>query len=78
MQVAPTVKPLTVVTNGVASDAVPEAGEGVPLLQLTLTLTLAPLFGWKSLLTVRVAVLSVLVMVQLPAERFALQVPLEL
>ena len=64
VQVAPTVKPLMVVMNGVDSDAEPEAGEGVPLVQVTLTATLAPLDGWKSLLTVRVAVFSVLVIVQ--------------
>jgi hypothetical protein len=58
------VKPLTVVTNGVASDADPDAGEGVPLVQVTLTLTLAPLFGTKSLFTVSVAVFKVLMIVQ--------------
>jgi hypothetical protein len=53
-----------VVENGVASDAEPDAGEGVPLVQVTLMLTLAASFGTKSLLTVSVAVFSVLTMVQ--------------
>jgi hypothetical protein len=53
-----------VVENGVASDAEPDAGEGVPLVQVTLTLTLAPLLGLKSLLTVRVALFKVFVIVQ--------------
>jgi hypothetical protein len=50
--------------NGVASEAVPLAGEGVPLVQLTLTLTDAPLLGMKSLLTMNVPALSVFVIVQ--------------
>ena len=58
-------KPETVVTNGIASVALPDAGEGVPLVQVTLTDTDAPLFGMKSLFTVRVALLSVFVIVQL-------------
>ena len=64
MQVVPIVKPVIVVVNGVASLAEPLAGEGVPLVQVTLTGTLAPSFGTKSLFTVRVALLSVLVIVQ--------------
>jgi hypothetical protein len=64
VQAAPTAKPVIVVTNGVASDAKPEAGEGEPLLQVTLTDTEAPLLGMKSLLTVNVALLRVLVIVQ--------------
>jgi hypothetical protein len=64
VQVAPTVKPVIVVTNGVASLAVPLAGEGVPLVQVTLTGTLAPSLGMKSLFTVRVALFSVFVIVQ--------------
>jgi hypothetical protein len=58
-------KPVIVVTNGVASLAEPDAGDGVPLVQVTLTLTLAPLSGWKSLFTVSVALFSVFVIVQL-------------
>ena len=64
MQVAPTLKPVIVVTNGEPSEKEPLAGEGVPLVQLTLTGTLAPLSGLKSLLTVRVALFSVLMIVQ--------------
>ena len=41
--------------KGVASDMEPLAGEGVPLVQVTLTGTLAPLLGTKSLCTVKVA-----------------------
>ena len=66
VQVAPAEKPATVVVNGVASEAEPLAGDGVPLVQLTLTLTDAPLFGTKSLFTVKVALVCVFVMVQLP------------
>lgn len=66
MQVAPVAKPVTVVTNGVASLAEPELGEGVPLVHVTLTRTLAPLFGTKSLFTVNVPLFSVFTMVQLP------------
>jgi len=55
VHVAPGVYPETVVVNGVASDAEPEFGEGVPLVQLRLTLTDAPLFGTKSFDTVNVA-----------------------
>jgi hypothetical protein len=64
VQVAPAVKPVIVVTKGVDSEAEPEAGEGEPLVQVTLTATLAVLFGTKSLLTVSVALFSVLVIVQ--------------
>jgi hypothetical protein len=64
VQVVPAPKPVIVVTNGVASLAEPDAGEGVPLVQVTLTETLAALSGWKSLFTVRVALFSVLVIVQ--------------
>jgi hypothetical protein len=68
-------KPVTVVTNGVASEAEPEAGEGVPLVQLTLTATLAPSFGTKSLFTVRVALFSVFVIVQLADPPFVIATP---
>jgi hypothetical protein len=77
VQVAPTVKPVIVVVNGVASDADPDAGEGVPLLQVTLTVTLAPLFGKKSLYTVSVALFSVLVIVHEPVSSAAEQVPVD-
>lgn len=78
VQVAPTLKPVTVVTNGVASDAEPAAGEGVPLVQTTVIGTLAPSFGAKSLFTVNVALFRVLVIVQVPADSSAAHVPLEL
>ena len=52
------------VVNGVASDAEPEAGEGVPLVHVMLTETEAPLFGTKSLTTVNVALFCVFVIVQ--------------
>jgi hypothetical protein len=78
VQVAPTLKPVIVVTNGVASDADPAAGEGVPLVQTMVIGTLAASFGTKSLLTVRVALFSVFVIVQVPADRAAAHVPLEL
>jgi hypothetical protein len=51
--------------NGVASDAEPEAGEGVPLVQLMLTLTLAPLFGTKSFATTNVSLFNEFTIVQL-------------
>ena len=47
--------------------AVPLAGVGVPLVQVTLTLTEAPLFGTKSFTTVKLALFSVLTIVQLAA-----------
>lgn len=78
MQVAPTLKPLIVVTNGVDSDADPELGDALPLVQVTLIGTLAPLSGWKSLLTVSVVLRSVFVIVHVPVESGALQVALEL
>jgi hypothetical protein len=78
VQVAPALKPVTVVENDVASVAVPAAGEGVPLVQPTLTLALPlGLLGTKSLATVNVADRSVLVIVQVPAESEAEQAPLE-
>ena len=52
--------------NGVASEAEPLDGEGVPLVQVTETLTDAALSGMKSLLTVTVASFWVLVIVQEP------------
>jgi hypothetical protein len=50
--------------NGVASEAVPEAGVGVPLAQLMLTFTEPPAFGTKSFWTTKVCVFSVLMIVQ--------------
>jgi hypothetical protein len=66
VQVAPALNPATVVTNGVASLADPEAGDGVPLVHVTVMLTLAPLFGTKSLFTVNVALVCVFVIVHDP------------
>jgi hypothetical protein len=57
---------VTVVANGVASVAEPDAGDGVPLVQVTLTLTDAPLLGVKSLFTRNVPLFCVLVIVQPP------------
>ena len=71
------VKPVTVKVAGLPSEALEEVGKTAPLAQDRLTLTEAPLLGTKSLLTLNWAVLRVLVMVQLPAVRVALQVPLE-
>jgi hypothetical protein len=64
VHVAPALKPVIVVVNGVASEAEPEAGDAVPLVHVMLTGTDAPLFGTKSLFTVRVASFSILVIVQ--------------
>ena len=76
---APTLKPVTVVTNDVLSVALPEAGLGVPLVQLTLTLAdPLPLSGMKSLFTVNVALRRVFTIVHWPALRSAEHVPLEL
>jgi hypothetical protein len=77
VQVAPVLKPEIVKDAGVASDALDDTGEAVPLLHVTLTETDAALFGTKSLLTVNVAWLRVLTMVHEAAERSAVQVPLE-
>ena len=82
VQVAPIEKPVTVVVNGEASEAWPELGEGVPLVQVTLTGTDAALLGTKSLWTVKVALFSVLVIVQAPEPDGAplivpVQVPVE-
>jgi hypothetical protein len=75
VQLAPRLKPVTVVTNGVASLAEPEAGVGVPLVQVTLTLTDAPLFGMKSLFTVNVPLRSVLTIVQLALPPLVMATP---
>ena len=77
MQVGLPVYPVSVNSAGEPSAALALAGLTVPDVQLSDTLTLAPLFGMKSLLTLNWAVLRVLVMVQLAAVRAALQVPLE-
>jgi hypothetical protein len=66
VHVAPVPNPVTVVTNGVASDVLPEAGEGVPLVQVTVTSTEPALFGTKSLFTVKVPLFRLFTIVQLP------------
>jgi hypothetical protein len=71
------VKPVTVKTAGVASEALADAGLALPLAQDSETVTLAPLLGTKSLLTWKVSEVIVLTIVQLPALRAALQVPLD-
>ena len=55
---------MIVVTNGVAVEAEPDAGAGVPLVQVTLTGTDAPLLGENVLFTVSVALFRVFVIVQ--------------
>ena len=55
---------MTVVVKGVASEAVPLDGVAVPLVQETLTLTLAALFGTKSLTTVNAPVFRLFTIVQ--------------
>jgi hypothetical protein len=71
------VKPVTVNTAGVASEALADAGDTLPLAQESETVTLAPLLGTKSLATVNVAVFRVLTIVHDPALRAAEHVPLE-
>ena len=58
--------PVTVNTAGAASDAFSGVCVTDPDVQVSATDTAAALFGMKSLFTVTVALLSVLVMVQLP------------
>jgi hypothetical protein len=70
-------KPLTVNEAGVASEADAEAGLTLAEPQDSVTVTLAALFGTKSLMTWKFAVLSVFTMVQEPAESAAAHVPLE-
>jgi len=68
--------PVTVKTAGVDSEAEAVAGVSDPLAQERETVTEAALLSEKSLLTVKVAVV-VLVIVQEPVVRLAAQVPLE-
>jgi hypothetical protein len=77
LQVGSGVYPLTVNTAGMASEALAEAGVTPPLAQERDTVTLLPLLGTKSLLTVNVATLSVLTIAQDPAESAAEHVPVE-
>jgi hypothetical protein len=69
------VNPVTVKTAGVDSEADAVAGVSVPLAQTKDTVTDPPAFGWKSLLTVKVALLRVLTIVQEPVVSGAEQVP---
>jgi hypothetical protein len=62
--VAPAVKPVIVKTAGDASEAFWGEESTLPVVHVTETLTVAALFGTKSLLTVNVAPLSVFVIVQ--------------
>ena len=70
-------------TGAPAVLAVPEpagdrvAGESLPEVQESETVTLAVLLSSNCFLTWKVAVLSVLTMVQVPTLRVAAQVPLE-
>ena len=70
------VKPLTVKVAGVASEALAEAGDAEPEAQERETETEALLSGTKSLMTVKVPVV-VLVMVQEPIVKNSAQVPEE-
>jgi hypothetical protein len=70
-------KPVTVNIAGVDSDALAEAGVADPLAQERLTVTLAALFGTKSLATWKVSLVCVLTMVHVPMLSRAAQVPLE-
>jgi hypothetical protein len=62
-------------TAGSDSDAEALLGVAAPLMQDKLTVTEAALFGTKSFCTVKIAWLRVLVIVQVPTERLAEQVP---
>jgi hypothetical protein len=76
VQVAPLVKPVIAKLPGAAWLTGALAGAGVPpLVQVTDTVTEAPLLSEKTLLTVRVALLSVLVIVQLGVPPFAMATP---
>ena len=75
VQVAPAVKPVIVKMRGAAWLTVPLAGAGTPLVQVTETVTEAKLLSEKFLLTVRVALLSVLVIVQLTGPPLMIATP---
>ena len=64
---APAVKPVMVKVRGLVRLTVPLAGAGVPLVQVTETVTRAGLLSEKFLLTTKVPLLRVLVIVQLTA-----------
>ena len=76
VQVAPEVKPVIVKVRGAAWLTVPLAGDGTPpLVQVTATVTEAALVSEKFLLTVSVALFSVLVIVQLAVPLLAMVTP---
>jgi hypothetical protein len=76
VQVALVVKPVIVNVRGLAWLTVPPAGEGVPLfVQVTVTMTEAPLLSEKFLLTVSVAVCSVFVIVQFEVPPLLMAMP---
>ena len=62
---APALKPVIVKVRGLVRLTVPLAGAGVPLVQVTETVTRAALLSEKFLLTTKVPLFSVLVIVQL-------------
>ena len=72
VQVAPVLKPVIVKVRGAAWLTVPLAGDGVPLVQVTATVTEAELLSEKFLLTTKVPLFSVLVIVQLGVPPFAM------
>jgi hypothetical protein len=69
------VKPVTVKDAGVASVALADAGDAVPLAQERETVTDAPLLSEKSLLTVKAAVFRVLMIVQVAAPPSVIAMP---
>jgi len=69
--------PVTVNIAGVLSDALADAGKAVPLAQESDTVTLAALFGTKSLFTWKVSLVMLLTMVHVPTLRSAAHVPLD-
>jgi hypothetical protein len=68
-------KPLTVNEAGVLSDADVDDGITFAGPQTKVTVTLAALFGTKSFCTVKLVLLSVLTMVQVPNERGRWHIP---
>jgi hypothetical protein len=71
------VNPVTVNDAGVASEADADAGDAEPVAQARDTVTDPAALGTKSLLTVKVALLRVLTIVQEPVASAAEQVPEE-
>jgi hypothetical protein len=71
------VYPVSVNSAGEPSAALALAGLTVPDVQLSDTLTLAPLFGMKSFFTRNLALRRVLVIVHSPALSAAAHVPVE-